>query len=505
MKIGSRRPATSSNERHKMFFPEIDVKRPRAVEALQRDAADTKGKKKNIKVQRSFSERDASKRPASRVPEILVKTDSMQKITRISAENIRRFGEVDPSDNTEKMLMRGGRSSSGFMGMRRKGDKLTSSESALEKAGEKQSLFEAKKEMEESKKEKSKTKRWSLKGKSKDKAMEKKKELEKKKSKKEKKSSKKVKKSESVNSNKDDQGGPHASTQTVLLGEHLAGIKLDVEASYEEDGGEDGGVRKLDKSGSSGLSLSAVVLLKNRLARQRRLRIGFDLENDDMDSVTEFRELNLLNQLVRQPLDAPLSLDNETNLFKPLDIRETALVDDDPAQTGGMYEKIDTTKQLKEDDPNYQARRAELRRESKAFRMRERRRKILSCIKKFIAFLFSHIGLCSLVVAYSIMGGFVFKAIEGPFEEESRVMNITKIRKETVSDINKLSNDLKQGRASSKDFMSKLDEKLKKFQLTVHNATKNEVYTEDADERDLKWSYASSLLYAITVMTTIGK
>ena len=38
--------------------------------------------------------------------------------------------------------------------------------------------------------------------------------------------------------------------------------------------------------------------------------------------------------------------------------------------------------------------------------------KAKSCMKLFIANLFSHVGLCALVIGYSIMGAFVFKKLE---------------------------------------------------------------------------------------------
>ena len=41
-------------------------------------------------------------------------------------------------------------------------------------------------------------------------------------------------------------------------------------------------------------------------------------------------------------------------------------------------------------------------------------------LKKFVAFLFSHIGLTCTVVLYAILGGFLFQATEAPNEKELR-------------------------------------------------------------------------------------
>lgn len=465
-----------------LFFPEVDI--------VQDTTANPEAKEKKAKkVQRSFSERDASKRPMPRISEILVKTDSMRKITRISAEDVDKLKEM--ANNKDRPLGR-------------KGDKLTSSESALEKAGEISTLLDAEElKKDKDKKEKKKSdKRWSLKGRSRKEAVEKKKEKEdKKKSKKEKekdkKTSKKVKKSDSSVSKKDeDDINSSVCTQTVLLGNHLSGITLDVEADFDPD------LQDFErwKDTTNHSSWPAIVMLKHRLACQRRLRTGMDIDNDE-----ELRELNLLNQLVRQPLDAPIPIENETNLLKSLDIRETALIGDTKGHSG-LPHKLDSSKsQQSLDDPEFVAKRAQMRRESKVFRMIERRRKILSCIKKFIAFLFSHIGLCSLVVAYSIMGGFVFKALEGPYEQKN-VVNVTALRMDTISKISQLSVELNLTKLSRLNFTKQVDHVLVTFQQNVHNATKNDVYytSSNDEELDIKWSYASSLLYAITVMTTIG-
>ena len=52
----------------------------------------------------------------------------------------------------------------------------------------------------------------------------------------------------------------------------------------------------------------------------------------------------------------------------------------------------------------------ELRRE----RRRQRRQRLTACCKSAVAFLFSNLGLAAMVVAYSIMGGFLFQVRTRP-------------------------------------------------------------------------------------------
>ena len=54
-------------------------------------------------------------------------------------------------------------------------------------------------------------------------------------------------------------------------------------------------------------------------------------------------------------------------------------------------------------------------------RRRRRRAAVVSCGKRAVAFLFSHVGLAAMVVAYSILGGFLFRALEAPHEKRVKV------------------------------------------------------------------------------------
>jgi len=52
---------------------------------------------------------------------------------------------------------------------------------------------------------------------------------------------------------------------------------------------------------------------------------------------------------------------------------------------------------------------------------RRRRQAVINCGKRIVAFFFSHIGLAAMIVAYSILGGFLFRALEAPHEQQVKV------------------------------------------------------------------------------------
>ncbi|KAJ8312447.1 hypothetical protein KUTeg_009820 [Tegillarca granosa] len=213
--------------------------------------------------------------------------------------------------------------------------------------------------------------------------------------------------------------------------------------------------------------------------------------------------------------------ENETNisLSKLSELNETDIIDD---TNNDKDEIIFPTKHItfeKGDEPiasdepldddailrDHQIqRRLTKRRESK---MIQKRKEVINCCKKFVAFLFSHIGLCSLMVAYSILGGIIFQALESPHEEKTKI-KVTGVRNEVLSDIVKLAFEAKLDSKRNRANLTKdVEELLKRFQYEVYTATDLHGWNNDDDttSSEKQWSFASSLLFAITVMTTIGK
>lgn len=128
-------------------------------------------------------------------------------------------------------------------------------------------------------------------------------------------------------------------------------------------------------------------------------------------------------------------------------------------------------------------------------------KKCANCCKKTFAFLVSHIGLCSLVVGYSIAGGFIFKELEAPFEVKQR-NNVAAKRKYFVEKLWNVTEELNI--LYKENWTLTAEEMLTDFQMEVYRATKEKGWDGKDGDTDLQWSFSGALLYSVTVITTIG-
>nr|KAI8738295.1 potassium channel subfamily K member 18-like [Biomphalaria glabrata] len=252
------------------------------------------------------------------------------------------------------------------------------------------------------------------------------------------------------------------------------------------------------------LSLTAVILLKNRLARFReKKRKGKGAETlPSMEVVTsDF------------PSDTLVNMENEINLSKLEISKETDIIDDifepefslDYTKKHIRFEPL-PNEPMQSEEPlppllPSSSRRLRQRREST---MRERKRKCIQYCKKFIAFLFSHIGLCSLVVAYTILGGFIFQSLEQKADGDVRE-TVTKTREKLVEQIVSLAAAFQRTEEGMDNLTAEVNKTIQEYQKFVQVQTKEKGWDGvEGTQEEGPWTFASALLYAITVTTTIG-
>ncbi|CAF0991018.1 unnamed protein product [Rotaria sordida] len=137
------------------------------------------------------------------------------------------------------------------------------------------------------------------------------------------------------------------------------------------------------------------------------------------------------------------------------------------------------------------------------------------CLKKTTKFLLSHIGLVGLVVVYAVAGGFLFQLLE----ERQEKLNCQETQSEQIVEINnlkqKIVNYIQKNTTTSTDFFAvgkdnttiafaKIGSMLYEYrEFIIGINSKYQYYVDDCGHLR-QWSYANSLLFSITVITTIG-
>lgn len=126
--------------------------------------------------------------------------------------------------------------------------------------------------------------------------------------------------------------------------------------------------------------------------------------------------------------------------------------------------------------------------------------KFKDAFRSFVAWVFSNVGICVLVVGYLIIGAIAFKLIEGP-EEVKTTYRVGAYRKDIVQKLWEITN--RYNVLEFEKWKSESEEVVKEFQTHIVNQTKSGY--EGKDGHPKQWTFSGSLLYSITVITTIGK
>ena len=134
-----------------------------------------------------------------------------------------------------------------------------------------------------------------------------------------------------------------------------------------------------------------------------------------------------------------------------------------------------------------------------------RKEKCISCGKQFLTFLFSTIGLSLLMVAYTIFGAFIFMKLESPAEALLR-HNMNEKRKWHVEYLWNLTVEMNV--FFKENWTYEADRLLKNYTDNVYKAIDIQGWDGKQnvdDQENGQWTFPASMLYSITVITTIGK
>ena len=121
--------------------------------------------------------------------------------------------------------------------------------------------------------------------------------------------------------------------------------------------------------------------------------------------------------------------------------------------------------------------------------------------RKLIAFLFTQVGVCALVVAYNIVGAFAFHAIEGVAGDPTPENNAREILNASIISMWNVTNKLNV--LHPEQWRAHVSATLKKYQSTLVHLIKHRGYR--GIDPLVAWSPPAALMYSLSVYTTIGK
>uniref|UniRef100_A0AC34Q5B1 Potassium channel domain-containing protein n=1 Tax=Panagrolaimus sp. JU765 TaxID=591449 RepID=A0AC34Q5B1_9BILA len=126
--------------------------------------------------------------------------------------------------------------------------------------------------------------------------------------------------------------------------------------------------------------------------------------------------------------------------------------------------------------------------------------RVVNLVKKIIAFFFSHVGLCALVIGYALGGAIIFRAVESPHEREIQG-EVTRARQEAVNVA--WNTTFRVNKLDRAQWERTVYTQIKKFQRKCMWAIRR-----GYDGKELgvsaQWTFTGAFLYSLTVITTIG-
>ena len=127
------------------------------------------------------------------------------------------------------------------------------------------------------------------------------------------------------------------------------------------------------------------------------------------------------------------------------------------------------------------------------------KKRIKDAFRAFVAFVFSKVGICVLVIGYLFVGAAMFQQLEGPEEQLIR-FQMGKYRSSVVKNLWKITEQYNTLHPAN--WSLEVTQIIEEYQARiVQEADKG---YDGSDIPAHKWTFTGALLYSITVITTIG-
>ncbi|KAE9552741.1 hypothetical protein FO519_004058 [Halicephalobus sp. NKZ332] len=126
--------------------------------------------------------------------------------------------------------------------------------------------------------------------------------------------------------------------------------------------------------------------------------------------------------------------------------------------------------------------------------------RVVNLVKRIIAFFFSHVGLCALVIGYALGGAIIFRAVEAPHERDIQ-NEVTRARHEAVNVA--WNTTFRVNKLDRAQWERTVYSQIKKFQKKCMWAIRRG-YDGKEFGVSAQWTFTGAFLYSLTVITTIG-
>ncbi|CAG0894769.1 unnamed protein product [Darwinula stevensoni] len=140
--------------------------------------------------------------------------------------------------------------------------------------------------------------------------------------------------------------------------------------------------------------------------------------------------------------------------------------------------------------------------ESETDASQDRNSKCRLLLKSTLTCVFSHAGLYALVAGYTVLGAFIFRALETEYEVVVRERG-TRLRSHALTSM--WNTTCRLNVLWETNWTAEMSVHLRRFEDAILRAASRDGYDGlDPDSDDRKWSLPGALLFSVTVITTIG-